>query len=429
MNVSVWDRELGVLLKNPFVRKILLSVAQTNSIDALVLKQVPRILWAYEDLRTAFSYVIVALCPSVSVERKHASGKAQRVQSVPPPEESELGRATKRHPRRDEPEDLFDPLQRGAYAGENLSALKMFFQDVDKHRKDRIKVLSPQEERDLFFRLASAQDEATRQEIKNEIVEHNILLVVKIANRFRGHGLESSDLINEGIVGLLRAIDLFDLGRGYKFSTYATWWIRAYITRVMMDTGRAIRIPVHRWEETLRLAKIERGFIQQFGNTPAEEHLSEWTGFSVEKIQELRRVMILEPSSLDAPIGADGDYTTLEFVRDPRSTPEEAIDRSTARKAFEQIKAVLSPREEEVIRRHWEIDVPFSTLEEIGDNFGMTREGVRQIEKKALEKMRKRARALHIDMSGIPQKQTFTPLLRFPKSRRIRKPYQKRKNL
>ena len=262
--------------------------------------------------------------------------------------------------------------------------VRMYLKEIGK-----ISLLSLEEEQELSKRVAEGDEKA-----KKILAESNLRLVVSIAKRYVGRGLLFLDLIQEGNIGLMKAVEKFDYGKGYKFSTYATWWIRQAITRALADQARTIRVPVHMVETINKMARIERQMTLELNREPTDAELSKKMGLSVEKIAEIRKIS-QDPVSLETPIGEEEDSHLGDFLADERTmSPEEFATYEILKDELKQVLDTLTVREKEVLELRFGLfDGSSHTLEEVGKQFKVTRERIRQIEAKALRKLRHPSRA------------------------------------
>lgn len=262
--------------------------------------------------------------------------------------------------------------------------VRMYLKEIGQ-----IKLLTMEEELQLADRILEGDSEA-----KATLAEANLRLVVSIAKRYVGRGMLFLDLIQEGNIGLMKAVEKFDVSKGYKFSTYATWWIRQAITRAIADQARTIRVPVHMVETINKLARIQRQLTLELNREPTEEELAKKMGTTPDKIRDIYKIS-QEPVSLETPIGEEDDSHLGDFIKDERNvSPEEYATNELLKDEIAEVLLTLTEREEKVIRLRFGLDDGKSkTLEEVGQIFGVTRERIRQIEAKALRKLRHPSRS------------------------------------
>ena len=273
-----------------------------------------------------------------------------------------------------------DEITETSYEGISVDdPVRMYLREIGK-----IPLLSYDKELELAKRILKGDEEA-----KQELAEANLRLVVSIAKKYVGRGMLFLDLIQEGNMGLIKAVEKFDYTKGFKFSTYATWWIRQAITRAIADQARTIRIPVHMVETINRLIRTSRHLLQQLGREPTPEEIAKEMDMSVEKVMEIQKIA-QDPVSLETPIGEEDDSHLGDFIQDEDSpAPQDAASYTLLREQLEEVMKTLTPREAKVLRLRFGLDDGKArTLEEVGKEFDVTRERIRQIEAKALRKLR-----------------------------------------
>ncbi len=262
--------------------------------------------------------------------------------------------------------------------------VRMYLKEIGK-----VSLLTPEEEIELAKRMAEGDEQA-----KQRMAEANLRLVVSIAKRYVGRGMLFLDLIQEGNLGLIKAVEKFNYTKGYKFSTYATWWIRQAITRAIADQARTIRIPVHMVETINKVIRVSRQLLQELGHDPTPEEIAEEMNMPVDKVRDILKIA-QEPVSLETPIGEEEDSHLGDFIPDEdASEPAEAASFTLLKEQLMEVLSTLTPREEKVLRLRFGLeDGRTRTLEEVGKEFNVTRERIRQIEAKALRKLRHPSRS------------------------------------
>ena len=306
---------------------------------------------------------------------------AQGIEILPPSEEDEeilIGEEDEEDP--DEEIILQDGV-RDSDTGNVTDPIHMYLKEIGQ-----VPLLTPDQEIDLARRVEQGDQEA-----KRKLEEANLRLVVSIAKHYTGHGMSLMDLIQEGSLGLIRAVEKYDYKKGFRFSTYATWWIRQSITRAIADQGRTIRIPVHMVENINKVNRSARDLVQKLGRDPTAEELSKETHMSVDRIREIQRIS-REPVSMETPVGDEEDSSLGDFIRDDTTPhPADEAARTMLREQIREILSDLTEREQQVLRLRYGLDDDRSrTLEEVGRQLNVTRERIRQIEAKALRKLKRK---------------------------------------
>ena len=280
----------------------------------------------------------------------------------------------------DEPEALPEDVENAKLD----DPVRMYLKEIG-----RIKLLTPEEEQEIAKKMAEGDEDARKR-----MSEANLRLVVSIAKRYVGRGMQLLDLIQEGNLGLMKAVEKFDYTKGYKFSTYATWWIRQSITRAIADQARTIRIPVHMVETINRVLRTSHSMVQKLGREPTTKEIADELHIEESKVEEVLKIA-QEPVSLETPIGEEEDSHLGDFIQDDEaSQPSEEASYTLLREQLEEVLSTLTPREEQVLRMRFGLtDGKPHTLEEVGKEFDGTRERIRQIEAKALRKLRHPSRS------------------------------------
>ena len=280
----------------------------------------------------------------------------------------------------DEPEALPEDVENAKLD----DPVRMYLKEIG-----RIKLLTPEEEQEIAKKMAEGDEDARKR-----MSEANLRLVGSIAKRYVGRGMQLLDLIQEGNLGLMKAVEKFDYTKGYKFSTYATWWIRQSITRAIADQARTIRIPVHMVETINRVLRTSHSMVQKLGREPTTKEIADELHIEESKVEEVLKIA-QEPVSLETPIGEEEDSHLGDFIQDDEaSQPSEEASYTLLREQLEEVLSTLTPREEQVLRMRFGLtDGKPHTLEEVGKEFDVTRERIRQIESKALRKLRHPSRS------------------------------------
>lgn len=282
------------------------------------------------------------------------------------------------------PEELTDEELLGSNSAKVNDPVRMYLKEIGV-----VPLLSNEEEKELAIAVENGDLEA-----KQRLAEANLRLVVSIAKRYVGRGMQFLDLIQEGNMGLMKAVDKFDYSKGFKFSTYATWWIRQAITRAIADQARTIRIPVHMVETINKLVREQRNLLQELGQDPTPEQIAEHMGMTPDKVREILKIA-QEPVSLETPIGEEDDSHLGDFIEDEViENPVDYTTRVVLREQLDEVLDTLTDREENVLRLRFGLDDgKMRTLEDVGKVFNVTRERIRQIEAKALRKLRHPSRS------------------------------------
>lgn len=349
----------------------------------LVNKEISNIL--SDELKTVVQDIILEFKKSGSITTTQLLDKLEKYQATPE-ELEEVYRIFDREEVQiineyERDKDLYDQLLQEISMDDPV---KMYLKDIGK-----VPLLQPEEETELAKRMMDGDENA-----KQLLSEANLRLVVSIAKRYMGRGMHFLDLIQEGNLGLMKAVEKFDYQKGFKFSTYATWWIRQAITRAIADQARTIRIPVHMVETINKLVRVSRRLSQELGREPTPDEIAQEMGISEERVREIQKIA-QDPVSLETPIGEEDDSRLSDFIEDEGSAaPTEAVSFTMLKEQLLGVLDTLTPREEKVLRLRYGLDDGRQrTLEEVGKEFNVTRERIRQIEAKALRKLRHPSRS------------------------------------
>ncbi len=337
------------------------------------------------ELLTAVSNIILEYKKSGSITTSQLFDKLEKQQASP----AELEEVYKIFEKEgvqiineyERDKDLYDQLLKEVSMDDPV---KMYLKDIGK-----VPLLQPEEETELARRMMDGDEQA-----KQLLSEANLRLVVSIAKRYMGRGMQFLDLIQEGNLGLMKAVEKFDYQKGFKFSTYATWWIRQAITRAIADQARTIRIPVHMVETINKLIRVSRRLLQELGREPTPEEIAIEMQIPEERVREIQKIA-QDPVSLETPIGEEEDTRLSDFIEDESSAaPTDAVSYTMLKEQMLSVLDTLTPREEKVLRLRYGLDDGRPrTLEEVGKEFNVTRERIRQIEAKALRKLRHPSRS------------------------------------
>ena len=333
----------------------------------------------HEQILTSFGDAEVTASKLENLLDQLEKHKIQVVNTVS--EEAEPNPEELAHEEEVTPEELNDYMPEGINIDDPV---KMYLKEIG-----RVPLLTAEQEIEIARRMSEGDAEAKRQ-----LTEANLRLVVSIAKRYVGRGMLFLDLIQEGNLGLIKAVEKFDYKKGYKFSTYATWWIRQAITRAIADQARTIRIPVHMVETINKLIRVTRQLLQEYGRDPQPDEIAAEMGISEDKVREIMKIA-QEPVSLETPIGEEEDSHLGDFIPDDDApAPEESAAFTLLKEQLMEVLDTLTPREEKVLRLRFGLDDGRArTLEEVGKEFNVTRERIRQIEAKALRKLRHPSRS------------------------------------